>query len=227
MVLTPFSGSCTTHRRKESAGIDTRAVAAVTLGDILPCLVDERLEQALVLSCLGVPENAERKPSGRVFERLGRPVPGPGGLDQAGADAPDALVVTRLDSGLARTEHGGQLRSFLDLDRMLGEHAAHLTMFRVSDGVREVLDEVTAPHDVEELEAAADGQDRNVALEGGLQERHLGAIATRLRLVRLRVRLCAVRIRPDVGTAGEDEDRKSTRLNSSHLVNSDAVFCLK
>ena len=78
-------------------------------------------------------------------------------------------------------------------------------MFRVSDGVREVLDEVTAPHDVEELEAAADGQDRNVALEGGLQERHLGAIATRLRLVRLRVRLCAVRIRPDVGTAGEDD----------------------
>src|SRR5688500_19970909 len=26
---------------------------------------------------------------------------------------------------------------------------------------------------------------------------------------------------------GKDEDRKSTRLNSSHLVNSYAVFCMK
>src|SRR5256885_8325125 len=32
---------------------------------------------------------------------------------------------------------------------------------------------------------------------------------------------------PDMGSAVEAEDRKSTRLNSSHLVISYAVFCLK
>src|SRR5688500_19945945 len=31
----------------------------------------------------------------------------------------------------------------------------------------------------------------------------------------------------DVGDAGDEADRKSTRLNSSHLVISYAVFCLK
>src|SRR5438034_8417049 len=36
------------------------------------------------------------------------------------------------------------------------------------------------------------------------------------------------RARPDVsGAVSADADRKSTRLNSSHTVNSYAVFCLK
>src|SRR5437867_405119 len=152
MVLTPFWGSCTTPRRRASAGIDTRAVAAVALGDVRPCLVDERLEQALVLAGLGMPENTEREPSGRVLERLERPVLGPGGLDQAVADAPDTLVVARVDSGLPSTEHCGQLRPLLDLDRMQREHAADLPVLRVADGVGEVLDEIAAAHDVEELE---------------------------------------------------------------------------
>src|SRR5688572_32496347 len=34
-------------------------------------------------------------------------------------------------------------------------------------------------------------------------------------------------IRPDLGTGKEREDRKSTRLNSSHSQISYAVFCLK
>src|SRR3712207_7562951 len=35
------------------------------------------------------------------------------------------------------------------------------------------------------------------------------------------------RRRPGLGRAGDDEDRKSTRLNSSHANISYAVFCLK
>src|SRR5256885_2530435 len=34
-------------------------------------------------------------------------------------------------------------------------------------------------------------------------------------------------VSPTIGTIYETEDRKSTRLNSSHLVISYAVFCLK
>src|SRR5256885_17203631 len=34
-------------------------------------------------------------------------------------------------------------------------------------------------------------------------------------------------VRPDRGRGGTTRDRKSTRLNSSHLVISYAVFCLK
>src|SRR5256885_2521433 len=36
-----------------------------------------------------------------------------------------------------------------------------------------------------------------------------------------------VDVRADLALGADDEDRKSTRLNSSHLVISYAVFCLK
>src|SRR5256885_9437359 len=43
----------------------------------------------------------------------------------------------------------------------------------------------------------------------------------------LRLLLCGVTDRRDVGAQRAAPDRKSTRLNSSHLVISYAVFCLK
>src|SRR5689334_18115321 len=169
-------GTCTTPRRRRSDGIDSLGGADLAARPIRPGFLDERVEKALVLARLGMPEDAERETPGGVLEPLERPVLGPGGLDQAFADPPDTLVVTRLDCRLPCAEHRSQLRALLDLDRMLREHAANLAVPGVADGVRQVLDEVAAAHDVEELEAAADRQRRDVALERGRQQGHLRAV---------------------------------------------------
>src|SRR2546426_7074375 len=57
--------------------------------------------------------------------------------------------------------------------------------------------------------------------------RALGATARRRRAVPLGAPAARVRAAGRGGTRTRDRDRKSTRLNSSHLVISYAVFCLK
>src|SRR5438132_5926174 len=61
-------------------------------------------------------------------------------------------------------------------------------------------------------------------LARGYQTRHYRAIVDRARALMPDIGLVTDVI---VGFPGESEDRKSTRLNSSHTVNSYAVFCLK
>ena len=68
-----------------------------------------------------------------------------------------------------------------------------------------MLDQVAAAQDVEQLEAAADRERRQVTLERGLEEAELAGVAVCLRRVGGRVALGAVLRRIDVDAAGEDD----------------------
>jgi len=83
--------------------------------------------------------------------------------------------------------------------------AEHLAVAVVANGVREVLHEVPAADDVQELKAATDRERRNVALEGAPEKSHLAGVAMRLCRVGPRVPLRAVRLRGDVDAAREDD----------------------
>jgi hypothetical protein len=85
------------------------------------------------------------------------------------------------------------------------ELAGHTLVDVVADGLGQVLDEVSAAGDVEELEAAADRERRQVARERRLQERQLARVAACVRDVRLGVCLGAIVRRVDVGAAGEHD----------------------
>ena len=179
------------------AGARSRAIA--------PGLVDERLEEALVLFHLGMPQDGDREALVRVLEPLERPVLGPRRLDEPLPHAPHALVVARLHAVVARADDLREPRSVLHLDRVLGERAEHLAVALVTDRLRQVLDEVAAADDVQQLEAATDRERRHVALERALEERQLACVAVRLRGIGLLVPVGAVRARVDVDPAGEDD----------------------
>ena len=68
-----------------------------------------------------------------------------------------------------------------------------------------MLHEISSAGDVQHLAPAAHGKDRHVPGERGLQERQLRAVPLGADLVRLRVRLGAVRLGIEVSTAGEDD----------------------
>src|SRR5262249_38879867 len=165
---------------------------------------DEGVEEALVLARLGMPQDADREALLGILEALERPVLRPGRLDEPVADAPDALMVARLDGGLAGADKPREPGALLDLDRMLGEDTLHLAVPAVAEGLRQVLDEVTAAGDVEQLEAAADREHRQVAIERGAEERELARVPSLLRWVGLGMRLGPVLRRGDVGAAGGD-----------------------
>ena len=77
-------------------------------------------------------------------------------------------------------------------------------MALVADALRQVLDQVAAADDVEELETAADGERRYVSRERPLQESQLPCVAVLLRRVGLLVPAGAVGGRVDVDAARED-----------------------
>ena len=135
------------------------------LGPVAARLVDERLEEALVLLHLGMPEDADGEALPGILEPLERAVLGPRRLDEPLPHAADALVVARLDAVVAGAEDLGEPRALLHVDRVLGERAVHFAMALVPDRLGQVLDEVAAAGDVQELEAAADRERRHVALE--------------------------------------------------------------
>ena len=87
------------------------------------------------------------------------------------ADPADALVVARAHRLVPRPEDRLEPRPGPHVDRVLREDAERLAVALVPDLLREVLDEVAAAQDVEQLEAAADRERRQVALERRLEER--------------------------------------------------------
>ena len=68
-----------------------------------------------------------------------------------------------------------------------------------------MLHEISSAGDVQHLAPAAHGEHRHVPAERGLQERELGIVALGADLVRLRVRLGAVRVGIEVAAAREDD----------------------
>ena len=83
----------------------------------------------------------------------------------------------------------------------------------VADDVREMLDEIAAEGDVEDLRAAADREHGEVARERRVQQRQLGAVALGRRPPRLGVRLLAVELGVEVGAAREDEPVERARAS--------------
>ena len=68
-----------------------------------------------------------------------------------------------------------------------------------------MLHEISPAGDVQHLAPAAHGEHRHVPAERGLQERELGAVPHAADLVRLRMRLGAVRLGIEVASAREDD----------------------
>ena len=87
---------------------------------------------------------------------------------------------------------------------MVGEVAGPVLVPVVPDDLGQVLDEIAAARDVEQLRAAADRQHGHVARERRLEQRELRLVAPRLRRVGRRVRLGPVQVRVEVAAAGED-----------------------
>ena len=96
-------------------------------------------------------------------------------------------------------------RALLHVDGVLGEDAERLAVALVPDLLGQMLDEVAAAEDVQQLEAAADRERREVALERRLEQRQLARVAVRLRRVGRGVSLGAVEGRVDVDPAREDD----------------------
>ena len=174
-------------------------------GAVRARLLDERLEERRVLARLRMPLHADREAQRRILDRprASRPLPtrsrralpprarGPGGGARSRRSAAPTIAASRepsfISTGCSANAPGTCLCSSCPI--VLGQ----------------VLDEVAAARDVQELEAAADRERRHVALERGLQQRQLARVAARLRRVGLGMRLGAVRARVDVRAAGEDD----------------------
>src|SRR6188508_193928 len=136
-----FTGSCDL---KDVTGGVIGFLIAFVLRAVAPRFGDQRLEEALVLFHLRMPEDPDGKPTVWVLQALERPVPGPGRLDEPLSHASHTLVVARLHGVVARADDFRKPRSALHLDRVLGERAEHLAMALVADRVRQVLVEVAA-----------------------------------------------------------------------------------
>ena len=106
---------------------------------------------------------------------------------------------------MARAEDLGKARPVLHVDRVLREHPQRLAMALVPDRLWKVLDQVAAAQDVQQLEPAADGERRQVAMERRAEERELGRISVQLRGVGCGMALVAVLRRVDVDPAREDQ----------------------
>src|SRR5438874_7483724 len=86
---------------------------------------------------------------------LDRAVVGPRHLAQAVADTSDALVVMRFH-GRSRPEHRPEPRAVVDLHSVVGERSLHHPMLLAADDLGQVLHEIAAARDIQDLETAAD-----------------------------------------------------------------------
>src|SRR4051794_25743774 len=114
-------------------------------------------------------------------------------------------MMARLDGAVACPKDRREAGARSDVDRVLGEHPHRLAMALVSYVLREMLDEVTAAQDVEQLEAAADRERREVSLERRLEEPELARVAPLLCRVSRGVPLGAIPRWIDVDAAGEHD----------------------
>ena len=123
-------------RGERGAGRRHAVARSELLGPVAARLVDERLEEALVLLHLGMPEDTHREAPGGILEPLERAVLRPRRLDEALPHAADTLVVARLDAVVPGAEDLGEPRALLHVDRVLGERAEHLAVTLVPDRPR-------------------------------------------------------------------------------------------
>ena len=103
--------------------------------------------------------------------------------------------------------HGAELlrklRQRIDLHKVLREGALDFVMNVAAYDVGQMLNEIAAPDDVEDLRAAADRKHREIAVERAIQQSELRAVAGVADAIRLGMRGRAVRLGIEIGTAGE------------------------
>ena len=151
-----------------------------------------------------MPEDAEREPLRRVLDRLDRPVFGMGGLDEPLSQPVETLVVMRFDR-CALAQKALQPRVRYELDVVVAELAGRVLVVVVADELGQVLMEITAAGDVQDLATAADGEDRQVSLERSLEQCQLRPVALRHDAFGLGVRLLAVRLGIEIGAARQQQ----------------------
>src|SRR5271154_7482609 len=111
-----------------------------------------------------MPEDSDREGLRRRPERLDGAVVRLCGHAQPVSEPAKTLMVVRLDRR-RRAEHREEPLVLDDLDVVVCEDTGRLLVLLVADDVGEVLPEITAECDVQDLRAAADGKYGQVALE--------------------------------------------------------------
>jgi hypothetical protein len=151
-----------------------------------------------------MPENAHSESPTRVFDRLNRAVLGPGRLAKLAAEPPERLMVMGFH-GRTLAEDGSNSTARIDPDVVIGELTRRVQVAVVPDNLGQVLHEVAAECDVQDLAAAADCENRHVPLERGAEERELGLVASRVHAGGRGVCRGAVGTGIDVASSREDE----------------------
>ena len=154
------------------------------LGRVGPRLLDQRGDHRRGLVGLRVPLHAEREAAAGHLERLGQVVDrGPPGHREPLADPVDALVVVRLGGMARRPGHLGGERPVGEAHVVVRvvEAAEDAPVVAVAEVVGQVLHERPAARHVHQLHAAADAEERQVALERPRDERELEGVALRAR----------------------------------------------
>jgi len=101
---------------------------------------------------------------------------------------------------------------------VVAEHGRVGLVLVVAEHLGQMLDEIAAEGDVDDLAAPADGEHGHVARAGRPRERELGAVALGPHLDDLRMRRLVVALRVEVRAAGEDERvERVERLRDRHL----------
>ena len=151
-----------------------------------------------------MPENAEGEPPRRILDRLERSVLGPGRPGETLPQPAEALVVVALHRRAVAEDSLHSAAGF-QLDVVIAEDARRVLVLLVTDDVRQVLNEIAAESDVQDLAAAADREHGHVPPERRLEEHELRAVTIRKDTRRLFVRLLPVQLGVEVGAPGEDE----------------------
>jgi hypothetical protein len=166
--------------------------------------VDEGLEERDVLALFGMPEDTESEAPRRILDCLDRSVVGPSGPAKSCAEPAERLMVMRLHRRPV-SENPTDQGFRPDTHFVVGELTGRMQMAVVAHDLGQVLNEVAAERDVQNLAAATYGENRHVPLKRLAEQLELGLVALWVDPSDLVVGVGAVRVRIDVPTAREDE----------------------
>jgi hypothetical protein len=146
-----------------------------------------------------MPQDAYSEAAFGILDALDSIVVGPGNLAQSFPDPRDALVMMRANRSALSYEpcHPAVGRNG---HVVLGKLAGALPVTIVTGHVGQMLDQVTASDDVEQLHPAAHREDRHIAAERCSEEEHLGGVPIGTQRVCVRVLSCPIQSRIDVGS---------------------------
>jgi hypothetical protein len=164
----------------------------------------QRLEDPLVVAFFRVPLHADTELVPLQLDRFHDLILGPRHGEETGADAVDGLVVGGGHQR-GRTEHGPELAGCAYLHLVSGHlHRIRLVAL-VADPVGEMLGEGAAAGDVEDVHAAADGEEGKVGVDRRAGHEELEPVPPVVRRVRLLVRSLLVEQGVDISASGQHQ----------------------